>query len=664
MNLILKKLKIENFKGLKNLDITFDGDELHSEISGANGTGKSTIYDAYIWLLFDKNASGDKDFSIKPRQTDGEEKHYQNIRVLGEFALDDKILQLEKIYSEVWTKKRGEETQEYGGNTTEYYINAVPRKAGEYKNYISSLISEDKFKMLTSAKYFNEGMSWQERRKLLFEIIGDSSEENIINEYSDSSDVNIVAVTNGLPAEDALKMYKHQIQKTNADLANIPVRIDEASRFIQNTETADESKIKSEIKDIQEIINSIDRQIVEKRNFQREVNEKLRDISNLKVKISEREFELKNAGMEVEIEKNRLERAIRTLEDSKNTAETDISRSIQIIADKEAERDGLRRQYSDVAGKIFEIDEDTLKCITCGQDLPTDMKAAGIEQLRNDFESDKMKKLTEIKRKGDYLNSEIETAGKAIEKSNEFLNTQNKLIEQTKNHISKIKIQPLEETDVNTDPEIIKLNAVIQQLQADIDNIAVDTADALIKEKALLMEKLVVLNETLGKNARIKESRERVAALKADEKELSGKLLDMQHKLHLVEDYIKFKCGYIADSINGLFANAKFKLFDNLINGGISETCECLIDGVPYSDANNAAKINTGLEIANVLSGHFDFYAPIFIDNAECVNDIYKTDSQTIMLSVSVLPGLSIDHGNITEQVIFKPEIIDIEGVA
>ena len=245
MNLKMKKMTIENFKGIKRLDIIFDNGELRSEISGANGTGKSSVYDAYIWLLFDKNAAGEKDFSIKPRQPDGEEKHYQNVRVMGEFELDGRIVQLEKIYAEVWTKKRGAETQEYGGNTTEYYINAVPKKAGEYKSYISSLISEDKFKMLTSARHFNEGMSWQERRALLFEIAGNDSEENIIHEYGSQTGVSIVSFTHELTAEEALKMYKSQMQKTNADLEKIPVRIDEASRMSYSTETLGEDKIRT-----------------------------------------------------------------------------------------------------------------------------------------------------------------------------------------------------------------------------------------------------------------------------------------------------------------------------------------------------------------------------------------------------------------------------------
>ena len=76
-------------------------------------------------------------------------------------------------------------------------------------------------------------------------------------------------------------------------------------------------------------------------------------------------------------------------------------------------------------------------------------------------------------------------------------------------------------------------------------------------------------------------------------------------------------------------------MYEQLINGGIVETCEALINGVPYSDANNAAKINAGIDIINTLSKEYDTWAPIFVDNAESVNELIKTESQIVRLVVS-----------------------------
>ena len=100
--------------------------------------------------------------------------------------------------------------------------------------------------------------------------------------------------------------------------------------------------------------------------------------------------------------------------------------------------------------------------------------------------------------------------------------------------------------------------------------------------------------------------------------------------------FIRTKVNLLEDRINSKFKYAKFKLFAEQINGGLTEVCETLFDGVPYSSGlNNAAKINVGLDIINTLSEHYGFSAPIFIDNAEAVTKLIATKAQTVSLVVS-----------------------------
>ena len=71
------------------------------------------------------------------------------------------------------------------------------------------------------------------------------------------------------------------------------------------------------------------------------------------------------------------------------------------------------------------------------------------------------------------------------------------------------------------------------------------------------------------------------------------------------------------------------------INGGVNECCEAMVNGVPYADANRAAQINAGLDIINTIARHYGITAPVFIDNAEAVNELIPCDSQVIRLLVS-----------------------------
>ena len=57
MKITIKSIHIENFKGINMLDVNFS---VKTKISGQNAVGKTTIFDAFTWLLFNKNSSGEE----------------------------------------------------------------------------------------------------------------------------------------------------------------------------------------------------------------------------------------------------------------------------------------------------------------------------------------------------------------------------------------------------------------------------------------------------------------------------------------------------------------------------------------------------------------------------------------------------------------------------
>ena len=105
----------------------------------------------------------------------------------------------------------------------------------------------------------------------------------------------------------------------------------------------------------------------------------------------------------------------------------------------------------------------------------------------------------------------------------------------------------------------------------------------------------------------------------------------------------------LEENINGKFPTVRWKLFDRQINGGIIDTCVCMIPCesglVSYECANTAAQVNADIEIVNVLSKAYDLSVPLFVDNSERVNQLADTDSQLITLSVSNDQQLKIMEG-------------------
>jgi predicted ATP-dependent endonuclease of OLD family len=158
MNILIESLRLENFKGIKKLDIDLAGQS--ANISGDNATGKTTVLDAVTWLLFGKDSQGKAKFDLKTLNPDGSAINNLNHSVTGLFLVDGKRLELKKTYKENWTKKRGSVSKEFTGHVVDYMVDSVPVKEREYQTTIKGLINEESFKLLTTPDYFNS-MKWQ-----------------------------------------------------------------------------------------------------------------------------------------------------------------------------------------------------------------------------------------------------------------------------------------------------------------------------------------------------------------------------------------------------------------------------------------------------------------------------------------------------------------------
>lgn len=223
MQIKIKTLKLENFKGIKNLTIDFKDT---TNIYGDNAVGKTTIFDAYSWLLWDKDSLNRKDFAIKPYDKNGDEVHNLESVVEGDFSFDDTELNLKKIYKEVWTKKRGSTQAEFTGHTTDYYINSVPVKKREYNERIESALSEDNFNLLSNPLYFNQFLVKTERREILLSLIEDVKPEDIIAKNKDLEELDLENYT----VDELKKIAKDSARKINKDIESIPARIDELDK--------------------------------------------------------------------------------------------------------------------------------------------------------------------------------------------------------------------------------------------------------------------------------------------------------------------------------------------------------------------------------------------------------------------------------------------------
>ena len=210
MNLTLKKLILQNFKGIKSLEINLN--PLSTDIMGDNGTFKSSIFDGYTWLLFGKDQYGRTDtgkgrFEVKPLDGNNEPIHKLDSSVEGIFDLDGQDLSLKRIFREKWVKKRGAEVSELTGHETEFYMNEVPLKKGEYEDKIADIIHEDTFKMLSDPYKFCT-LPWLTQREILINMVGGLPDDSELMNTNDKFHSLIEKLSN-----KSLKDYQTQVKQ-------------------------------------------------------------------------------------------------------------------------------------------------------------------------------------------------------------------------------------------------------------------------------------------------------------------------------------------------------------------------------------------------------------------------------------------------------------------
>lgn len=230
----LLNLKIKNFKGIKSFELDINGQSVN--IYGDNATGKTTVFDAVLWLLFDKNSENKSDFGIKPRLADGTEMSRGEHEVCGTFDVDGRVFTLKKVFHENWKRPRGKAEEVFAGNTTDYFIaqcgveGLVPVKAAEYKKFVAEFIDEKLFQLLTDANYFNTKLPWKERRDIIMEVCGSITDEEVIAAHAELNNLReLLGAYKSV--EDAKKAARYRAKEIKAEMEAVPIRISE----LQNT---------------------------------------------------------------------------------------------------------------------------------------------------------------------------------------------------------------------------------------------------------------------------------------------------------------------------------------------------------------------------------------------------------------------------------------------
>lgn len=635
----LHSLTLKNFKGISNFVFTPGGN--NADVLGGNASGKTTLNDGWLWLLFDKDSQNKSKFEIKTLDSNNNVIHKLHHEVEGILSVNGKMVTLHKIYKEKWTITRGTSDESFSGNETDYYIDGVPKKKKDYETFVNEIVKEDVFKLMTSPTFFNEQVDWKDRRRTLIEVAGNVTDQEVID--SNEKLNGLAEILGDRSTEDHKKVIIASQAKINEELKFIPVRMDEIRKGMPTEEDQTETWNARTI----ELEKLLDENATEIHNINngQAIQDKKNEIKNAEYELADLKRSLEGDSKDKEYAlKARLQEEESNLNIMKSKGSSivvEITTMQTLIQNKQARKSELLAQYNEADKSEFTHTGEH-NCPTCKQELPKEQVSAVREKALADFNTNRTNKLTSINAAGKELKAEIETLNAKLEMLEKDKLKQVDLVNEKKKVVDKLNIDLKSHqdsiVDVSTSPEYVNKHNKIQGLKTEL-NLLNDNAISLVislREKSeVLRKERNELNELIAKFAGIEASKKRIVELEAQEKKLTGEYKRLARELYLIEQFVKTKVDLMEELISNKFELARFKLFKQNVNGGVEDTCEVTYNGVPFSSLNNASRINVGLDIIRTLSKHYGIQAPIFIDNAESVTNIIEMDAQVIRLIVS-----------------------------
>lgn len=659
MRMILKSLRMENFKGIKSLDVNFSN---KTSIKGQNAVGKTTIFDAFTWLLFNKNSAGEEKFNVRPLDKDGNRIDNVEIKVVGVIDVDGKEVELSKVQKQNWVKKRGTNTVSLQGNPNSYEIDGYPKSEAEFKAYISGLAqSEEMFKMLTNPQYFSS-LKWKDQRDILMKLVAEVSDVELAK--TDAKYAPLIDELEKAPSTDDIRAkFSKALSEWKKKQAEIPVRIDEAEKSKVDVDVAEQELLKADlerkIEALEDLIGKSDVRIDEMRSEEMHCQFEMSAIAQTM------NNELSSKRHEIENQKYNHERRLEDVRSSIRKAQDSIERNKKSISEQTLKKSDLVKRYKEEKEKKFDdskwiFDVSTAVCSLCGQRLPEDK----IESLRADFSQRKADAIEIFNEEHAKTLAMIVDDGNACAEMIKDLTKNNKELENT---INTLKLHEAEEIDIikgldeqiskipscaayfMQNVEYAKLKAKRDELRADIAELEPKGADKVVTdlkaEKVDLQAQLDEANKAIAQVANNAAIDDRIETLRDEQKEIGQKVADQEQMLYLLEEFIRFKLNKVSESINSHFKTVNFKLFEMQLNGGMKDCCESTVSGVPYSTLNSGHRIVAGLDIIRSLSELYGVSVPIFVDNAESLNEfnVPDMDAQLILLSVSEDKQLKVE---------------------
>lgn len=645
---VLVAMKVANFKGITNLEASFGS---ITKVSGANGTGKTSLYDAYMWCLFGKGADGSQ-IDVQPLDAFGHVIHRVETSVEIILSVDGEEVIFKRCLNENWVKPRGQQEEVLKGRTTEFWWNGSPIQMSD-SSKIDAICKSEDWLMLSTITAFMR-MKTEDRRAKLQSIAKIQTDEEIAAGYPHV----LTALHSGKTVGEYQRQVKAELERVKEKAKEIPTRLDQLDKtkvdYDFDALEKEEVELKEKIDDLNASLaatvtqSDVDR-AAKFRSELASVGQQLLEIENE----IDRARQKRIGEFEEKISKSNA--AIAGY--SKSIAEIDerIGRNEKLLDEKKAEFNQKQAEWMKENQTQY-VDTVEAVCPTCNRPLPEEEVVDARERAIQAFNARHNKLLDDLYADAERINGDIKMLEQSIQQDRQERNRIDLLRKNEKEILEAAetgkKNVPERSLALAAKEEYQKLLTKKGEIERDIRLALAPTATDTEREEK--RKNLVVQRDEyqarqkdvhlkLGQRETNKNIDKQKEALEEEKKALSKKTAELEMVQDEIWDFKKRKITIVEESVSSFFKIVRWRMFEqNLTNDGEKELCEAIIDGKPYGTQNLAMQMNAGIDIINGISSALGVRLPLFIDQKESVTDLIETETQLITLEVTAGSKLNI----------------------
>lgn len=647
----LLKLTLENFKGHGLRVVEFS--PTITRVYGANGTGKTSLFDSFCWMLWakdsdDRTQSGNVSFYPFDPDKQGEVLHNVVVKVEAVVEIDGAQHVLCRTMQEKWTTPNGTELPRFTGNETKLYVDGLAVKANQFDAFVKENINPEMFKLTSNPWYFPT-LHWKEQRRILMELVGDISNDDVL-----AADASLEPLRNELASrkpEDCKKLWQQQQKAAVKDLEKTVLLINENRKHLPQIEN--EAEVKAELEA---------QRLVLMKPLEKAMQEKADILSGTAISKKQAEAKVLEAKLDVIRAEQRekiaavrkpFDEQIAALEAEAKTAAETVKpyRQTVVNLDNAIRENEEKLKVLQNTWQAVDAEEFNDVCPCCHRPYPPEQ----IADQRAAFNRSKAERLEKIEADGNALfdkneenKAQRDAAMKEVQRLSkldiEMPDKRSEIMKQREEAVQALPPMENRQEWFEASEDLKRINHEIEELHIDVKLKLMDAEKAIESAQKPIGDIDVRLAEIKAAEA----TRALITDYTKQQQTLREQHDELALKLSLIKKFDEIKAVMTTEKVKAILPGMDFKLFNyNNTNEGYTETCELVKDGKPYANLSNGEKIAVGCELIAAISKHYGVSNPVWIDNAEATTKHLETNGQAILLRVSAADAeLRIERSN------------------